>query len=228
MERIKKFWNSGIIGKIVIIATPLILICCACGGLSLILPPTAKTTEQAEQAKSTAQPVEQDATAAATLPPADTSTPKPTATATEAPLGITRDHPYPAGAVVDIGNSMQLSIVAVTRPANDVVSNGNMFNETPQPNIEYALVRIHVQCTKSTNDKCSFSAFQLKTVGIDGTIRDIPFVAGIPEEMEMSVEFFGGSSIEGNLAFLVPAGDATAVLIYEPILFGDPVYIALQ
>ena len=43
---------------------------------------------------------------------------------------------------------------------------------------------------------CSFITYELKTVDTDGQIRDEPFAAGIPEELESGTEFFGGSSFE--------------------------------
>lgn len=160
--------------------------------------------------------------------PTSTAAPEPTAVPTQPTLGETRDHPYPVNAVVDIGGDMQLSILGVQRPANDLVAQGNMFNDTPEPGLEYVIIRLRIQCNKSANDKCSFATWNLHVVGSDGTVRDVASVAGIPDELEFSTEFFGGAAIEGNLAFLVPQGDSTAVLFHEPLFLGSPIYIALQ
>jgi hypothetical protein len=160
--------------------------------------------------------------------PGSTAAPAPTIAPTQAPLGQTRDQPHPVSARVDIGGDRELSIVSITRPANDIVESGNMFNATPEPDEEYIIVRLRVVCNKSTNETCSFTTYELKTVGSDGTVRDQAFAAGIPEEMEQGNEFFGGASIEGNLVFLVSQGDGSTVLFYDPLIFGDPIYIALQ
>lgn len=157
--------------------------------------------------------------------PTSTNEPKPTATPV---LGKTRDMPFPPDTVIDIGGDMQMSITAIQRPANDVVAAGNMFNDTPTPNHEYVIVRLHVECTKQTSDKCNFSTFELKVVGTDGQVHDRAFVAGIPEELESSTEFFGESSLEGNIIFLAPLNDQNLVLFYDPLFFGDPIYISLQ
>lgn len=168
------------------------------------------------------QPPEATSLPALTLPPEPTSTP------VQPQLGQTRDRPHPAGAAVDIGGDMHLSIIAVTRPADDIVERSNMFNPTPEPNLEYVIITLRVQCSKAVNDKCLFSTYELKTVGIDGNIRDQAFAAGIPQKLEPSQEFFSGAVVEGNVVFLVPRGDPTTVLMYEPLFFGEPTYLALQ
>lgn len=154
--------------------------------------------------------------------PVSTPTPK------SAALGTTRDKPFPVNTVVDIGGGIKVSIVEVTRPANDIVIEGNQFNDTPVPNQEYLIVKLHVECTKSSNEKCSFDDYEFKTVGADGQVHDKASVAGVPEEFELYAEFFGGASIDGNIAFLVTQNDSSVVLFHEPLIFGDPVYIALQ
>lgn len=102
-----------------------------------------------------------------------------------------------------------------------------MFNSTPAPGQEYMLLNLRITCTKSSNDTCIFDKTALHVVGADGSVRDIEFVAGIPNEFDSHPEFFGGSSIEGVLVFLVTAGDTALVLFHEPFLIGDPVYIAI-
>ena len=198
----------------------LILICCVAG---LMRPATSDKTPVTSTPKVGPG---NDATVVINIP-TTTSSPKPTITPTQTILGKTRDQPFPLDTVVDIGGDMQLSIVGVQRSANNVVEQGNMFNDTPEPNHEYVIVRLRVQCKKSSNDKCSFSTYELKTVGADGQVRDQASVAGIPDEMESSSEFFGGASIEGNLVFMVTQGDQSLVLMYDPLFLGDSIYIAL-
>lgn len=160
--------------------------------------------------------------------PTKTSTPRPTEGPTLAPLGDSRRNPYPVNAVVDIGDGMELTIVHVERPANEEVAAGNMFNETPEPNQEYMIVWVRIECTKPEDEKCSFFSTSLKVVGADGQVRDAASVAGIRQELEFTPEFFGGSAVEGSIPFLARTGDTETVLFFEPFLFGDPVYIALQ
>jgi hypothetical protein len=144
-------------------------------------------------------------------------------------LGKTRDNPLPRDSVVDISGDMQVMVTDVRRPANDVIAQGNMFNDTPVPNMqEYMIIKLHVECKKSPNEKCSFSDYEFKAVGADGQVHDPALVAGLSQAFEPFAEFFGGASLDGNIAFLVPQGDSSVVLFHEPLLFGDPVYISLQ
>src|SRR5690349_2838632 len=161
-------------------------------------------------------------------PPATTG-PAPTVVPPTTELGITRDQPLPMDAKIDIGGGMQVTILSVTRPADDIVLQGNMFNDTPVPNAqEYLMVNLQVECTKSSNDKCSFNAHEFKTVGADGQVHDPASVAGIPQEFETFAEFFGGAVLTGNVVFLVTQGDDQVVLFHDPLFFGDPIYISIQ
>lgn len=157
-----------------------------------------------------------------------TNTPEPTATPVSQ-LGTTRDQPYPKNTTVEIGDGMRVTILEVTRPANDVVAQGNMFNATPVPNVEeYLMVKLHVECTKPSNEKCTFDHYGFKIVGANGQVHDPASVAGTPQEFEFFAEFFGGASLDGNIVYLVTPGDSSVVLFHEPLFIGDPIYIALQ
>ena len=158
-----------------------------------------------------------------TQPPAQPiNTPVPAS-----PVGTTRDNPFPSGSAADIGSNMTLSVLSVVRPADKQVKQYNMFNDTPAPAQEYIQVMIRVQCTSSSTDTCNFSTYSIKAVGSDGQVHDgNDFIAGVPNELQ-SGEFFGGSSIKGNVVFLVPKGDPTVVLLVEPFLHAY-IYIALQ
>jgi hypothetical protein len=158
-----------------------------------------------------------------------TETPKVTPNSTDVlDLGKTRENPYPANAKVDIGAGIQLWIIFVTRPADQIVADANMFNNEPEPNQEYILVALHVDCTRPTDEKCLFSPGRLKVVGTDGNVHDKASVASIPGGMDYSNEFFGGGYVEGNVVFLVTKDDPNVMLMHEPFLFGDPIFISLQ
>ena len=157
-----------------------------------------------------------------------TSTKAPASTPT-AELGRTRDNPLPRNSVFNIGGGIEVMITNVQRPANDIVAQGNIFNATPVPALEeYMIVKLHVECKKSSNEKCSFDNTSFKAVGADGKVRDQAFAAGVPQTFEPFAEFFGGAALDGNMVFLVVQNDASVVLFYEPFLIGDPIYIALK
>ena len=157
-----------------------------------------------------------------------TSTKAPASTPTEV-LGRTRDKALPRNSVFNIGGDMEVMITNVQRPANDIVAQGNMFNDTPVPGLEeYMIVKLHVECKKSSNEKCSFDNTSFKAVGADGKVRDQAFAAGVPQTFETFAEFFGGAALDGNIVFLVTESDTSVVLFYEPFLVGDPIYVSLK
>lgn len=212
--------------KRLLVIAVVVLVIIACGSESALATPTRSNI----QLTFTAVSVQVDAAgtklaAALTQPPAtETPTPAPTASA-----GNTRDNPLPGPAGVDIGGDMILTVLGVQRPANAEVEAGNMFNSTPAAGLEYATVKIQVDCHKATNDKCTFTPMELKSVGSDGQVHDMEFVAGLADQMEeFSYEFFGGSKVGGLLVFLFPKGDEHVVLFHEALFFGSPVYFSLR
>ena len=204
-------------------------LCLICGVINAITPKTAAAptldvaaiyTFAAQTAVGGMMPAQ---TAVDAVMPAQTSEPTALPAPTNPPKadGQTRTNPLPGAEGVDIGGDMRLTVLDVVRPADDTVIGGNMFNATPSPDVEYAIVHIHVECGKSQNDKCDFFPSQVKSVGSDGQIREMEFVAGIPGKMEqLNYEFFGGSKVDGALVFLFPKNDAQVVLFHEAILFG--------
>lgn len=198
---------------IVAASSVLFLLACLCTGTSNSNPPVAQPTQQSQP--QTGATVEFDV---------PTNTPEATATPV---LGNTRNAPLPMDAQADVGGDMTLSIASVKRPANEIVLEGNMFNETPEPDSEYMIVTLFVECKKAPDNQCGFATGDIKVVGPDGVIHDQASVAGVPDKMEYFNEFFGGSTIAGNLVYYVMK-DSPMVLFFDPLVFGDPVYIALQ
>jgi hypothetical protein len=201
-------------------AAVVILFCCLLGAAVMF---SSKQPESAATAPVSVR--ENSGTVVVKIP---TSTTEPIATHTQE-LGKTRDNPLPRDSVVDIGGDMEVMITNVQRPANEIVADGNMFNDTPVPNVqEYMIVKLHVECKKSPNEKCIFNSYEFKVVGADGQVHDQAFVAGLPQEFEAFAEFFGSATLDGNVAYLVTQGDQQVVLFHDPLLFGDPIYISLQ
>ena len=150
-------------------------------------------------------------------PPTKTPTPK---------LGDTRDNPFPSNSQINIGGGMLLTVLETTRPADSIVANGNMFNQTPEPGKEFIMLKLQVQCAKSSNEKCEFSKSDVYLVGSDGNVKEDERVAGIPNAMDYSIEFFGNSSIEGTIVFQVVKGDENILLYYEPY-YEKPIYFQI-
>ena len=146
----------------------------------------------------------------------------PTATV---PLGTSRSNPAPVGSAVRV-EDMEFIVTGVVRPADSAVSNGNMYNEKPAAGKEYMFITLSVTCTKTSDQQCTFSTYNLKILGSDGVLVDGSFMlAGVDGLLE-GTTFYGGANVSGNLPFMVTQGDTGIILVYQP-LFGDSFYLAL-
>lgn len=143
-------------------------------------------------------------------------------------IGASRDNPAPVGAVLTVAD-VSLLIDKVDRPADTVVSQGNMFNQTPGANEEYMLLHVSLTCNKASSEKCSlFPTQEVNLVGSDGVVIDQAYaIAGVPDLLEPSVGLFGGASISGAIVFLVPE-DETLLVILQPVAgLGKEGYLTL-
>ncbi len=221
------FSKQKIFGKVAIGCSGLFILCCLCSVPVAILNPSTPTPEASNPSVAEVQATP---LAGETQMPTNisvTDTPAPTEIPTLSPSGESRNNPAPAGTAINIGGDMVLTITSATRPADSIVMNGNQFNTQPEANLEYLLVDVQVVCNKSSNDKCSFSSYEIKAVGADGNIHEGEImIAGVDGLIE-SGEFFGGATRAGKMFFIVPKDDKSVVLFYEPFLFGDTVYFAI-
>ena len=161
------------------------------------------------------------------------ATERPAPTPTTAPLGSSRSNPAPAGSEVIISD-ITIKVGEVTRPADDIVAAGNMFNSAPEPGNEYIMVTVSVVCNKSSDATCQLSCLDFKLTGSSGSIHDaetmMDGVAGLLPDLNHR-EFFGGSTTTGGMIFEVVQGETDLVLIYKPwldILDVSEVYLAVE
>lgn len=149
---------------------------------------------------------------------------------TSAPeVGTARSNPAPAGSQV-VADDMAFEVTGFTRPADEIVSAGNMYNTAPEGDQEYIFVDVQITCQQSTDEKCTIyptSSFSL--IGSSGVVYDPEIMlAGVEGLFEvMDTEFYGGSTVSGALAFIVGQADMGLVLIYDPFL-GDTFYLAVE
>jgi hypothetical protein len=133
----------------------------------------------------------------------------------------------PAGIPVDIGNDMTLTILDVTRPADEIVANGNSFNTTAPEGEEFIQVDAEVTCNSEPGTQCSFYPTVMKAVLSDGTTRDLQtFIEGV-EDWDTAIEIEGGATEQGFLLFIVPKSETDLVLSYTDIYADQPVYLQL-
>lgn len=153
-------------------------------------------------------------------------TPVPGEETQEGPNSIVPDA-APAGTAVDIDNDMTLTILDVTRPADDIVANGSVLNTTPPEGEEFVQVDVEVTCNSDPGTQCTFYPTVMKAVLSDGSTRDLQtFIEGV-EDWDTSLELEGGASEQGFLLFLVPKSELNPILSYQDIYAEQPVYLQL-
>jgi hypothetical protein len=153
-----------------------------------------------------------------------TSSPSPISTLK--PVGSARSNPAPFGYEVTT-EQMTFTVTELLRPADSIVSQGNMFNTIPDEGQEYVFVNLSIKCDKSIDENCNVSQFDFNLVGSAGLAHDTEiFLAGVSGLLEDG-DFFGGSTKSGYLAFIVGKEETDLVLIYKPFL-SDEVYLSVQ
>ena len=141
------------------------------------------------------------------------------------PPGTSQSNPARVGSDIYADN-MIFVISGSVRPADGIVSSGDMFNSQPGQWQQYIFVTLKVTCDTPSNQQCHLSQFNMKLSGSDGIVkypeRLISGVDGILED----TDFYGGATISGNVPFIISLGNSHVVLIYES-LSGDSFYLAL-
>lgn len=133
----------------------------------------------------------------------------------------------PAGSAVDIGNDTSLTLLDVTRPADDLVAGGSSFNTTAPEGEEFMQVDVQVTCAGDPGTTCTFYPTVMKAVLSDGSRRDLQtFLEGL-DDWDTAVEVEGGATEQGFLLFIVPRSETDLVLSYNDIDADQPVYLQL-
>ena len=151
-------------------------------------------------------------------------TPTHVQTATTPPetLQIT---PIPFGSDVNI-DGMKFVIAGAIRPADGLVSSGDMFNAQPHEYQQYIFVTLAVTCEATADGQCHLNLFKIKLLGPNGSLQNPKwFISGV-ESILKETDFPGGRIISGNVPFIVSVGDSGLRLVYES-LSGDSFYFAL-
>lgn len=231
--------GRGPVGKLLIGAGAVMVACCGLSALGAVVSPRGTTGERAQGAQREAT----DAVVAVTpevtfrviaspaVVAAPTATAEPTVpppTATPMPLGSAKDAPAPVGSEV-IANEFGIVVTAITRPADEIVARGNMFNTEPEAGQEYVRVTLNVRCVKDASEQCDISPYAFKLYGSEGIVREPEnFLAGIDGMLE-STEFFGGATLqEKSLFFRVGEGETSLILEFESgLIFRAQAFFAL-
>ena len=146
-------------------------------------------------------------------------------------------NPAPVGESRNVGGHVSLTVLDVILPADDMISEPIKYTETPQPNSEYAIIKLRIQCSKLADISCRFSSFFIDIADQDGSImmksqdeyiHSSQLVkASIPDELGWSmVGLSPGSTLEGNVVLLVSKYINYTMITYTE-LYGSPSYFAM-
>lgn len=211
--------------------TVLLIIQLACGSSSPTVSTATSPSESSIEETSPTKEIENLPPTSPTERPTDKPTASPTNTPTTRPtptaeLGTRRDNPAPAGSTVTT-DDMEFTVISILRPADSIVKAGNMFNTEPDPGKEYIFVEMAIKCMKKSTESCSISTFNFKMVGSLGIQYDAEwFLTGVKGLLE-DTDFYGGTQLKGNLAFIVGVDEKELLVIYEPY-WKDPIYLAIE
>jgi hypothetical protein len=161
-------------------------------------------------------------------PPSDNEPEQSQPEQTDPPkVGTSRSNPAPVGSEVVV-DDMAFTVLDTIRPADDIIKSGNQFNTEPESDQEYILVKLEVGCEKSVDEKCIISSFwNISLIGSSGVASDPELLTSGVEGLLESEEFYGGASVSGMIPFIINKTETDLVLIYEPLLFGDTIYLAV-
>ena len=148
--------------------------------------------------------------------PEATKTPEPPATPTPAPIGLSRNNPFPRTDLVSAPN-WDVQIVEVKRGAEawQDIQAANMFNEAAPEGMEYLLVKIHAKSTYTDSDEHSISGCEFDVTG-DRLINYTCSMAGVVEpDPQLDARLYSGGETEGWAAYLVAQGEGNLMLVVD-------------
>ena len=142
------------------------------------------------------------------------------------PPGTSQENPARVGISLSADN-IKFKITGSIRPADGIVSSGDMFNVQPGQWQQYVFVTLAVSCELSGNQQCTLSLFQMRLLGSDNMVR-VPqrAVAGVTSIFQNLTSIQGGTTAAGNVPFIISIGDSSLVLAYDPLV-GESIFLAL-
>ena len=150
------------------------------------------------------------------LPGSDSSTsslPTPIGTADPA-IGLSQEDPAPLGHTVVTGDDLHITVLEVQRDAEDELIRMDPFNATG-PDQEVVLIRVRAELVKPASSKFVLLPFDFDLVdGSSGTVYPYPLTVIVRGELK--AEFTQPTAVEGLLAFRIPHGHSSLLLLYAP------------
>ncbi|MBI5301247.1 MAG: J domain-containing protein [Chloroflexi bacterium] len=158
-----------------------------------------------------------------------TRTPRPTlrpsATPTSAPLGFARERPMPLGQGVvwtgREGEQIRFTLLNAYRgdEARMLIQSANPANPAPPPDWVYLLFKVRAEFVKAgLKSSVQLSEYDFRALASqEYAVTDAPTLA--PPSPRLMKTLAAGESLEGWIAFAIPADEADAVLAYGQTIF---------
>lgn len=123
-------------------------------------------------------------------------------------------------------DQMKFVITGSIRPADGLVSAGDIFNAQPREYQQYVFVTVAVTCEAPADQQCHLDLFKIR-LSVSNNVFKYPqwYITGVDSILK-DPDFPGGATISGNVPFIVSVGDSGLQLVYEA-LSGDSYYLAL-
>lgn len=135
----------------------------------------------------------------------------------------TRENPAPLGATAS-SDDWDVTVNSFTADATAEIMAENQFNDAPEEGFVYALVNVTVQrLAAESGFPMEISVGYVTDGGNVVTAADAMAVA--PESLSSFDELYEGAEVTGNVALMIPEGDAGTIRV-SPGLFADDVFFA--
>ncbi len=147
----------------------------------------------------------------------------PTATdasaTTEAPApsgpGSSLDNPVPLGATADSGGGWTFSFAEFLPDAGPAIIAANEYNEAAPTGQQYVMVAVNAAYNGPDDKSSAFLGPSLKAVGPSKkSYAQYDCYAALPDQLDATADVFAGSSIAGNVCFIVDSADAAELTLY--------------
>lgn len=134
-----------------------------------------------------------------------------------------RGTPTPIGTTVELDNDWSATVTGALSDVTEIVEDDIFSSITIGEGERVVMVPVRLDYRGST--PMSAMSVQLSAVG-DSNLGYEPYYGNVPDELERYVDIFGGGSLEGNVAFIVPEEDLGSIVFYTSMIFSDITYFA--
>ena len=133
-----------------------------------------------------------------------------------------RTNPHPPGTIQNVIDG-RFRVNSIRRNMSARVEEMNIFNIDPDPGEEWVLVNATFHCDLSADEVCTTSLMRFELLGNAGQAYNNRVAAQL--DTAFAAEVFGGSSITGNIGFIVNSNDGNFLFAVDQ--FGQRIFFAI-